>query len=118
MKPIKWIVLLLSVLPVLAIGPKIPHLLYWTPATPVPADNIETGYWVYWRTPAGLYDDARRVAVSTNQPYDLSVLGLPKGVYWLAMSSTNLEGGESGVDHQTLWRYLNPNQPDVVLIKP
>lgn len=112
---------LLSLLAVInivsAVGPKIPCILTWTPNPP--AEQV-TGYWFYWRGSTNTpYSDAQRVAVPSaafNVGYDLRVLGLPKGAYYVVMTATNAYG-ESDPSDEFCWRYENPNKPSNVNVR-
>ena len=106
---------LLAVSTANAVGPKIPWLLKFTPS-----DSIGvTGYWLYWRSPAGSYNDEQRVSMSVNayQGFDLRTLGLPKGVYFVSASATN-EMTESELSVETKWSFQNPNKPTELIILP
>jgi hypothetical protein len=67
--------------------------------------NTETdlnGYYVYWRAPAGTWDNARRsarVPVSLTPTYDLLQLNLPNGNYEIAVSALDNAGNESGMSN-------------------
>lgn len=111
-----FLTVLLTALIVEAVGPKVPHLLWWTPS---PSPDV-TGYWFYWRATNGIYMDAQRWAISTNaQGYDLNVLGLAKGDYYVAMSATNSYGAESDLSTPDFfWHYANPQKPSNTSVLP
>lgn len=109
-----------STLAVFGVGPKIPCWLQWDPS---PSPDV-TGYFFYWRTTNGVYADTQRIPLTmAQQPYDLRVLNLAKGDYFVMMtatntvvSGTNLVTGEkiyqeSDPSSDFLWRYSNPNKP-------
>lgn len=106
------IILLLLILSVSmivrAVGPKFPSVLTFVPST---SPGV-TGYWLYWRTPAGNYVDTQRWPLSTNAAsgFDLRVLGLPKGQYFISGSATNATS-ESDLATEALWDFTNPNKP-------
>lgn len=102
-------ILVLIAAPALAVGPKLPRILTFTPS---PSVGV-TGYWLYWRVLTGTYNDTNRRALSTNawSGFDLSALGLPKGQYWLAGSATNAAAAESDLSVEAFWDYNNPNRP-------
>lgn len=91
-----------------AVGPKIPCMLTWTAS---PSQGV-LGYWFYWRATNSIgYIDTQRWPVATNAaPFDLRVIGLPKGTYWITMSATNFES-ESDLAQEVMWNYTNPNKP-------
>lgn len=107
MKRLFFIALLLTTT-VFAVGPKIP---YWLTFTPSPSPGV-TGYWLYWRTPSGVYSDTQRLALPTNSyaGFDLRVLGLAKGTYIISGTATNATS-ESDLSAEAVWDYTNPNKP-------
>jgi hypothetical protein len=107
--------LILTTIAVQAVGPKIPYILTWTPS---PSPDV-TGYYFYWRGTNEVYSDARRLAVSTNSytGYDLRVLGLPKTVYVVMMTATNLALAESDPSADFVWNYTNPSRVTSVSVR-
>ena len=96
----------------LAVGPQIPCILTWTDSTTAGV----TGYWVYWRLPTGGYLNTQRIGVTSAQkPYDLRVLGLAKGQYYVMMTATNAQS-ESDPSLEVFWNYQNPNKPTSLTI--
>jgi hypothetical protein len=96
----------------LAVGPKIPCILTFSP---VPDS---TGYWFYWRAPAGQYSDVQRRPLSTNDArgVDMSTWPFAKGDYVIMITATNATGMESSPSDDVLWHYWNPNKPTNVVI--
>lgn len=101
--------LLTAALIVQAVGPKIPCMLSCDP--PIPGENV-TGAFFYWRLPGATnFVDTQRIAIPlTALPFDLRILGLPKGDYVAAMTWTNA-WGESDLSDTIVWHYSNPNKP-------
>lgn len=110
-----FLTVLLTALIVQAVGPKVPHLLWWTPS---PSPDVG-GYWFYWRATNGVYVDTQRWAIATNaQGYDLNVLGLSRGDYFVAMSATNSYGESDLSTPDFLWHYKNPVKAADVTVTP
>lgn len=107
------LVLLFSVILIVqAVGPKFPCLLWWTPS---PSVGV-TGYWFYWRSSTETYSNDRRWPIPTNgAPFNLTIIGLPKGEYFCTMSATN-EWSESDLAVEIPWYYNNPNKPTDIKI--
>ena len=96
-----------------AVGPKIPYRLTWTPS---PSPDV-TGYFLYWRTGTQTYMDTQRIGIATNAaPFDLRVLNLQKGDYYISMSATNATS-ESPLSVECLWHYSTPYQPSQVFVQ-
>jgi len=112
---IAFATVLLTAATVLAIGPKIPCILTWTPS---PSSDA-SGYWLYWRMPTGNYSDSQRKPLSTNSfsGFDMTVWGFSKGDYVIMMTATNLSGMESDPSVEVLWHYWNPSKPTNVVIR-
>lgn len=104
--------LALLALPILSVGPKVPCLLSWTPS---PTSDV-TGYYFYWRITNAPYVDSQRYAVTTNQPVDLRILALPKGLYYVMMTATNAYG-ESDPSPDAVWYYNNPKGPSNLVVQ-
>jgi len=110
---VKLVVLILVVLlPVMAcaLGPSI------SKSTAVWDANSETdlaGYYLYWRTPTGTFQDANRVtvAVSSTPSKKLTDLNLASGVYVIAVSAYDTELNESGLSNEVTWDAAYPDAP-------
>lgn len=99
----------------LAVGPKVPCILTFAPSP----DASVQGYWLYFRSTSGSYNDQQRWAMPTNAAtgYDLRTIGLPKGIYWISASATNADT-ESDLATEIQWRYQNPNKPGNLAVSP
>lgn len=88
------------VITLFAVGPKIPHTLTFTQS----ATPGVTGNWFYWRIANTAYSDAQRypVPASATNGFDLSVLGLSKGQYYIMMTATN-STTESDPSVEVMW---------------
>ena len=111
----KLVVFFLFTVAALAVGPKIPCIITFAPST----DPTVTGYWFYFRSENGTYNDQQRWAMPTNAAtgYDLRAIGLPKGIYYTTVSATN-SVTESDLAPEYKWVYQNPNKPGNILISP
>lgn len=107
-------IFLLTTSLVFAVGPKIPCILTFTPS---PSPGV-TGYWLYWRTTNGVYVDTQRWAMPTNagSGYDLRVLGLPKGQYFIAASATNATQESVLSTPDCFWDFTSPNGPAALTV--
>jgi hypothetical protein len=96
-----------------AVGPKIPCILTFTPSP----DASVTGYFFYYRTTNTVYTNTQRWSMPTNAAtgFDLRVLGLPKGIYYVSASATNATT-ESDLSAEIQWTYQNPNKPTALQI--
>jgi len=110
---VKLVVLVLVVLlPVMAcaLGPKISKS---TAAWDANSEPDLAGYYLYWRTTTGTFQDANRVQVVTSPTptFSLLTLNLPSGVYVIAVSAYDTELNESGLSNEVNWDAAYPNAP-------
>jgi hypothetical protein len=115
MKKLFFIALFTTVNIVLAVGPKVPCILFFTPNPP---NEQVTGYWFYWNT-GTVQLDTQRLALSTNawSGFDLRVLGLPQGDYNYWVSATNFNGGEGAAD-MLPWHFHTPSKTGSTIKTP
>ena len=93
-----------------ALGPKISKS---TAAWDANSEPDLAGYYLYWRTTAGAFQDANRVPVATSPTptFSLLTLNLPSGVYVIAVSAYDTELNESGLSNEVSWDAAYPNAP-------
>ena len=106
------ILVLVVLLPVMAcaIGPMVlKHTACWD----ANSESDLAGYYLYWRVPAGTWDDTQRagVAVSSTPCYDLLTFGLASGGYVIAVTAYDNDGNESGPSNEITWDAAYPNAP-------
>ena len=102
--------LFLSASSVFCLGPKIDkHVAVWDANT----EADLSGYYLYWRTSTGSFSDTNRVMVlkSTTPRYDLLLLNLTSGTYFIAVSAYNIAGNESALSIETTWNATIPVIP-------
>lgn len=110
---VKLLVLVLVVMfPIMAcaLGPSI------SKSTCVWDANSESdlaGYYLYWRTSAGTFQDANRVSVSVSATPSkkLTDLNLVPGEYIIAVAAYDTELNESGLSNEVTWDAAYPNAP-------
>jgi len=110
---VKLVVLILVVMfPIMAcaLGPKISKS---TAAWDANSEPDLAGYYLYWRTTAGTFQDANRATVATSPTptFSLLTLSLPSGVYVIAVSAYDTELNESGLSNEVSWDAAYPNAP-------
>ena len=99
-----------------AIGPKIAKsTCVWDANT----EGDLAGYYLYWRTPTGTFQDANRTPVvkSTAPTFSLLILNLSPGQYVIAVSAYNAAGNESGMSNEVTWDAAYPGNPKNAVVK-
>jgi len=116
LKLIFIIILLLFSINVSAIGPKIDKsVAIWNQNT----ESDLAGYNLYWRIPTGSFNDTNKVQVLPTDKvgthpapsFNLSILNLPVGNYFIAVSAYDTVGNESGVSIEVPFDASIPNPP-------